>query len=126
MANDLADNPYKIDTAGVITPHKMFISQMVWRKPAEAEDKLVILDSNGRILWNKNAYIGGKGVSIKQDINHFCNGITVDTIDSGTLYIHLRQKKETKGIRDMKKAIEDLEKVIAEMPEIDGYRPSAA
>lgn len=90
MANDLKGSPFKIDTAGVIFAGPIFITQMVWQEPAAAEDDLVVLDANGRTLWDENAYIGGAGVSIEQDINHPCKGITVDTIDSGTLYIYYR------------------------------------
>ena len=68
----------------------VFVTQMVWQEPAAAEDDLVVLDANGRTLWDENAYIGGMGISIEQDINHICEGITVDTIDSGTLYIYYR------------------------------------
>lgn len=90
MPNDLNGSPLKVDTAGVVYKGTLFVSQMVWQEPAAAEDDLVVLDANGRTLWDENAYIGGKGVSIKQKINHFCDGITVDTIDSGTLYIYSR------------------------------------
>jgi hypothetical protein len=90
MANDLTGSPYKIDTAGVITTDKIFVNQMVWQEPAAAEDDLVVSDANARTLWDENAYIGGNGVSIEQDINHFCDGITVDTIDSGILFIYFR------------------------------------
>ena len=90
MANDLDGNPYKIDTAGVITTNSIFVRRMVWRKPTATEDKLVILDSNGRILWDQNAYACGAGISIKRDINCVCNGIKIDTIDSGIVFITLR------------------------------------
>ena len=90
MANDLNGSPLKVDTAGVIYVCNIFVTQMVWQEPAAAEDDLVVLDANGRTLWDENAYIGGAGVSIEQDINHICEGITVDTIDSGTLYIYYR------------------------------------
>jgi len=90
MANDLKGSPYKIDTPGVITTDKIFVNQMVWQEPAAAEDDLVVSDANARTLWDENAYIGGTGVSIEQDINHFCDGITVDTIDSGILFIYFR------------------------------------
>ena len=90
MPNDLGGNPYKIDTAGVITTVNGFVRQMVWQRPVKAEDKLVISDFNGRILWDQNAYAGGAGIPIKRDINCYCNGIKVDIIDSGTLFIHFR------------------------------------
>ena len=90
MANDLNGSPYKIDTAGVIIINSIFVNRMVWKRPAAAGDNLVVLDSNGRTLWDENAYIGGTGVSIEQDINQNCEGITIDTIASGTLFIYYR------------------------------------
>ena len=90
MPNDLNGSPLKVDTAGVVYTGNIFVNQMVWQEPAAAEDDLVVLDANGRTLWDENAYIGGTGVSIEQDINQICEGITVNTIDSGTLYIYYR------------------------------------
>ena len=90
MANDLLGSPYKIDTAGVITIDNIFVNQMVWQEPGAAEDDLVVSDSDARTLWDENAYAGGNGVSITRDINQICHGITVDTIDSGTLFIYFR------------------------------------
>ena len=90
MPNDLNGSPLKVDTAGVVYKGTLFVSQMVWQEPAAAEDDLVVLDANGRTLWDENAYIGGTGVSIEQDINQNCEGITIDTIASGTLFIYFR------------------------------------
>ena len=88
MSNDLTDSPYKIDTAAVITTEDRMVKKMVWQEPAAAADDLVISDANGRTLWDENAYTGGTGISIEQDINQVCHGITVDIIDSGTLFIY--------------------------------------
>lgn len=90
MANDLTGSPFKVDTPGVIFTGPVFVNQMVWQEPAAAAEDLVVLDASGRTLWDENAYSGGTGVSIEQDINIICNGITVNTIDSGTLYIYYR------------------------------------
>ena len=88
MPNDLGGSPYKIDTAAVIFTRKLRVKQMVWQEPAAAGEDLVVSDANGRTLWDENAYTGGTGISIEQDFNIICDGITVDTIDSGTLYIY--------------------------------------
>jgi hypothetical protein len=88
--NDLNGSPFKIDTAGVIYTGPIFVTKMVWQEPAAAAEDLVVLDSDVRTLWDENSYAGGIGISIEQDINQICNGIEVDVIDSGTLYIYFR------------------------------------
>ena len=90
MANDLAGSPYKIDTAGFVTNRLLTVLQIVWQEPSAAGQNLLVLDSNGRILWEETTLAGGTGVSIEQDINTRCDGIDVPTIDSGTLYIYWR------------------------------------
>ena len=89
MANDLAGNPYKVDTAVVVTTASVKVLQMVWQEPSAAGQDLIILDSNGRTLWDENSLFGGTGVSIEQDLNIMCNGLNVSVIDSGTLYIYI-------------------------------------
>jgi len=86
--NDLDGSPFKIDTAGVIYVGQIFVTKMVWQEPAAAAEDMVVLDSTGRTLWDENSYAGGTGISIEQDINQLCNGIEVDVIDSGMLYIY--------------------------------------
>jgi hypothetical protein len=88
MANDLDGSPLKVDTAGVVWEDRISIKQMVWQEPDAAGEDLVVKDSNGRILWDENAHAGGTGISIEQDIGHPVNGVNVETIDSGVLYIY--------------------------------------
>ena len=92
MPNDLEKSPYKVTDAAVVTTEKIFVKQMVWQEPGAAADDLLVLDSGGRTLWDENAYVGGTGISIEQDINHFCYGINVSVIDSGTLYIYFDRR----------------------------------
>ena len=89
MANDLAGNPYKVDTAVVVTNDSVKVLQMVWQEPSAAGQDLTVLDNNGRTLWDENSISGGTGVSVEQDFNIMCSGLNVSVIDSGTLYIYI-------------------------------------
>lgn len=88
MSNNLTGNPYIVDTAGIISSAPVFVKRMVWQEPAAAAEDLTVKDSEGKVLWDENSHAGGTGISIEQEMEIDCNGITVETIDSGMLYIY--------------------------------------
>jgi hypothetical protein len=98
MANDLNGSPLKIDTPGTVYAGRAYVKKMVWQEPAAAAEDLLVLDSNGRTLWDENSHAGGTGISIEQDIDGLCDGIYVKTIDSGVLYIYYMDPVINDGI----------------------------
>jgi hypothetical protein len=89
MANDLSGNPWKIDTAAVITTDPVRIHQCVWQEPSASGEDLTIVDNANRIIWDENSLSGGTGVSIEQDLHGLVySGFNVTVIDSGTLYVY--------------------------------------
>lgn len=91
MTNSWDSNPYILDTAEDKTIVAL-IDYMLW-EPAAADDDLVVKDSHGNILWQIRASAGCPGHEdfAQQKSEHMCrwvNGINIETIDGGMLYIY--------------------------------------
>ena len=91
MSNDLTGNPLKVDTAAEITTNPTFVHRMIWT-PTTAGDDILVEDNGGSDLWAYKALAGDADQAIEydRDFNMQVNGITVTTIDNGTLYIYIR------------------------------------
>jgi hypothetical protein len=91
MANDLTGNPLKVDTAAAITTHPTHVFRMVWT-PTTAGDDILVEDNGGSDLWAYKAIAAdsNQAIAYEREFNSQVNGITVTTIDHGTLYIYIR------------------------------------
>jgi len=91
MANELNGNPWLVDTAATITTSNVFVKRMVWTPTTDGDD--ILVESNdGSNLWSYKAVAGDASEQIAYSREFDCNvnGITVTTIDNGTLYIYVR------------------------------------
>lgn len=98
MSNDLTGNPLVIDTAAssVLVTRRLEILRMRWvAKSASAGDDLDVHDGDGVSRWasvaSSSNYVESEGWH--PDYPLVITGLIVPTIDSGTLYIYLRDKK---------------------------------
>ena len=91
MANDLTGNPLKIDTAAEITTNPTHVFRMIWT-PTTTGDDILVEDNAGNDLWAYKAVAGdsNQAIEYKREFDCQVNGITVTTIDNGTLYIFIR------------------------------------
>ena len=93
MANDLLSNPWLIDTASPvpITRSKIRPATLRWVGATTAGHEVIIKDNDDRIVYHTVA-AGSNNVEESQmvGIGHQgvdWNGMTVTTLDSGTLYL---------------------------------------
>jgi len=91
MANELNGNPWLVDTAATITTSNVFGKRMVWTPTTDGDD--ILVESNdGSNLWSYKAIAGdtNEQIAYEREFDCLVNGITVTTIDHGTLYIYVR------------------------------------
>lgn len=93
MANDLDKFPWIIDTASPAT-----IFDEKWRgslrwvsESPSAGDSVVVKDSSGRRVWEAHANTTDEQYESNWDVGYprFVDGLIVDTLDSGRLYIYV-------------------------------------
>ena len=90
MANDTTGQFWKLDTAAVITTRPVFIKRIIWDSPTTAEHDIVIQDNAGGKIWEMKAIAAGTGIVYKQDVELSVGGFNLATLDSGTVYVHIR------------------------------------
>jgi hypothetical protein len=83
-------NPYIVtqaDTSVMTTPAR--INYMEWF-PTTTGDDIAITDNGSNTLWSLKAIAAdsNQGIGYRKDFQCSVNGISVDTIDHGTLYIY--------------------------------------
>ena len=93
MANNTSYSPFILDTLGAVETRRLDIECLAWvSKAASAGDDCVLSDSKGRVVWESVAsgsnYVEREHfVSLSQ-----VDGLTVTTLDSGTIYVYLRKR----------------------------------
>jgi hypothetical protein len=90
MANDLTKNPLKIDTAATILTGKAFrVRSFRWvAKTAQAGNELIVEDTAGRVVFHSVA-AAANHMDVYMPGDMIVNGLVVDTIAAGVLYIEL-------------------------------------
>jgi hypothetical protein len=91
MATVTTGNPWTLSTAEEITTKPLFVNRMVWTPTTDGDDLLVV-DNSGATLWSLKAIAAdtNQGISYERVFESSVNGITITTIDHGTLYVHIR------------------------------------
>lgn len=90
MANVLTTNPWKLDTTGAITTDRVRVKRILWNNPTDATHTLIIKDKNGNVVYSRNATAVGVDdvdVEVAECAGQEWNGITLDTIGSGAVYL---------------------------------------
>lgn len=88
MANALAANPWKLDTAGAISTGKIFIQTIHWVLPATTGDDLLIVDRDGNIIVEAKAETNLQSQIFR--LEAWYAGLTLTTLDSGKVLVHIR------------------------------------
>ena len=91
MANDLTGNPYICDTTGTVLSTPARVKKFVYTPTTDGDD-LVVQDNAGNNVWKFKAIGAATDQSIFYEnvIDGPVNGISINTIDNGTLYIYLK------------------------------------
>jgi hypothetical protein len=90
MANNLTGNPLSVDTAAVIYTKPVYVIRMVWESPTTSGHAIDVTDNAGHKVWATTAIAGGTGITYEREIGCSCSGLTIATIESGTLYIYIQ------------------------------------
>ncbi len=90
MANDLTGDPWKIDTAAgnTTTPAatgQLTVTRVRWVGASTAGHACILKDGQGRVRWHS---IASGSNYVEGDSGFAANGLIVDTIQSGTLYLY--------------------------------------
>ena len=91
MANITTGNPWTCETAAEVTARPTYVHRMIWAPTTDGHDILVV-DNSGATLWSLKAIAAdsNKGITYERVFESSLNGITITTIDGGTLYVHIR------------------------------------
>lgn len=91
MANDLTKNPWVVDTAGsaAILTSWADIRSIQWIGGTTAGHAAIVQDQNGVVIWRRLAQGANQNFDSEFEgrFGRRVNGLTVPTLDSGTLYI---------------------------------------
>lgn len=90
MANVTTGNPWILDTAAEITRNPIHVRRLRWTPEADGDDILVV-DNGGNTVWSLKALAATSDQNIQTSLEWggSINGLTITTIDSGTLYVDL-------------------------------------
>ena len=89
MANVITGNPWVLDTVEAVSTARIPIKRIVWHEPTTANHNLVINDQNGKEIWAKEALAGGAGMDYELADVGWVNGMTIATLDSGTVKVYI-------------------------------------
>ncbi len=93
MANATDQNPWVLDTAGVITTNAPLRCNLRWVGATTAAHTCIVKDNNGKVVWASQA-AGANNVEadlVNPALGIRLNflGFNLDTIQSGKLYVEI-------------------------------------
>lgn len=89
MGNNITQNPWVLDSAGVVTTKHTPVKRMVWHEPTTASHVLLLVNQKGIEIWSKTAIAGGAGMDYELADVGFIDGLTITTLQSGTLKVYI-------------------------------------
>ncbi len=87
MANDITASPWFLDTTGVITTGFIQPRTLRWVGATTAGHQCILHNAAGRVVWKDEAS-GANYVSESRIVLPW-NGLTLDTLGSGEVYIEI-------------------------------------
>lgn len=89
MANDLAGNPMKIDTAGagLLWTGRIKITRVYWFNPTTLAHTVQVQDKNSRNIWEGRCEVANESQLANIERGWY-SGLKVPTLASGTLYVY--------------------------------------
>jgi hypothetical protein len=87
MADDLTSNPWVIDSTGAKTSNQVRIARIAWKNASALNDTVLIVDGNGKTIFED--FASGATYNVSEPIARVYDGVTVSTLSSGKLYLHL-------------------------------------
>ena len=92
MANDLTQNPWKIDTAGagIISAMNLYVKSLRWVGATTAGHTVTVKDSAGKVKYTSMASGANYVENALIENNVRWNGLIVDVLASGIIYLEYR------------------------------------
>jgi hypothetical protein len=89
MTDVTTGNPWKLDSTGAKTTNPTYVYKFVWTPTTDGDD-ISVTDNGGNEIWAYKAIAGDSNQAIEYEklIENSVNGITVTTIDNGTLWVY--------------------------------------
>jgi hypothetical protein len=87
MANDCDANPWVIDTAYALTNETVRIERIAWKNAAALNHTCKVVDAYGKTVYED--FASGSTYNNVEHIGRAVEGLTVQTLQSGKLYIYL-------------------------------------
>ena len=93
MANDVTNNPWVLDTAGVITTEDMYVGKLRWVGGTTAGHTAVVHDKNSKVEYEALA-VGANNldeIDFSGEVSSakLFRGFDLETLSSGKLYVYL-------------------------------------
>jgi hypothetical protein len=89
VANQLSAIPWEVDTVGVLIASGIKVKAFTWTAPTSLGDELILHDSQGNVVLHAIAEADAQSqVYYKGGV--WYDGLTLDTLDSGVLYIDFK------------------------------------
>lgn len=94
MSNKIEQNPWILDTQGVITQNPTSVSKIRWY-PNAANDDLSIGHADGSVVWvtraiataASNESVGQEEIVFNPPMSF--SGMKINVLDAGTVYVYL-------------------------------------
>ena len=90
MGNNLAGNPWVIDTAAALTSEKVKIDRIAWKNATALNDTVLVVDGAGNTIFED--FASGATYNTSEPRGREYTGVTVQTLVSGKLYIDIDMK----------------------------------
>ena len=90
MANSTTGPFWKLDTAAAITTRPVYVKKIVWDSPTTSGDDILIQDNAGNPIWEMKAIAGGTGITYERDVETYCSGFNLATLDHGVVYVYIK------------------------------------
>lgn len=91
MGNDVTSNPWVLDSTGAVTTDLLRVKGIRWVGATTAAHAAILKDKNGKVKWSSVAsganYVESDTIYTRPGQNW--DGLTVDTLGSGKLYVEL-------------------------------------
>lgn len=88
MANALNYRPWRLDTVGVIFDRSVKVWNLYWFRPTDTAHTLVIKNKAGLVVFEGQCEVANQSQYFR--IEDWWDGVTLDTLGSGVLYVYFQ------------------------------------
>lgn len=90
MSNDLTGPLWVLDTTGTISTNTIRIERIAWKNATTLDHTAKVTDLNGKVIFED--FASGATYNTSEPIHREVQGLIVETLGSGKLYVSLAQR----------------------------------